>query len=79
MRRMFHYLTNQSGHLQYHSRAGNGQAGVRFLINRKWKDPITRVNRIRPRVAELVVCITYCYKHQIVQYMHQQHHIQKKT
>ena len=78
MRRMFHYLTNQSAHLRYHSRAGNDQVGVRFLINRKWKDPITRVNSIRPRVAELVVCITNCYKDKIVQYMHQQHHTQKK-
>ena len=79
MRRMFHYLTNQRGHLRYHSRAGNGQAGVHFLINRKWKDPIMRVNSIRHRVAELVVCMTNCYKYKIVQYMHQQHHTQKKT
>ena len=54
---MFHYLTKPN----------NGQAGVGFLINRKWKDHIVRVNSISPRVAELVLCITKWYKLKIVQ------------
>ena len=36
------FTTLQSGHLLYHSEANNGQAGVGFLINKKWKDNITR-------------------------------------
>ena len=32
------FTTLQSGHLLYHSKANNGQAGVGFLINKKWKD-----------------------------------------
>ena len=32
------FTTLQSGHLLYHSEANNGQAGVGFLINKKWKD-----------------------------------------
>ena len=60
------FTTLQSGHLLYHSKAKNGQAGVGFLISRKWKDHIVRVNSIRPRVAELVLCITKCYKLKIV-------------
>ena len=32
------FITLQSGHLLYHSNANIGQAGVGFLINRKWKD-----------------------------------------
>ena len=63
-RGMFHYLTKRP-----HTKAYNGQAGVGFLINRKWKDDnfIVRVNNISPRVAELVLCITKCYKLKIVQ------------
>ena len=52
----------QSGHLLRHSKANNGPAGVGFLINRKWKHHIVRVNNISPRVAELVLCITKGYK-----------------
>ena len=59
--------TLQSGHLLYHSKANNGQAGVGFLINRKWKDHIVRVNSISLRVAELVLCVTNHYKLKIVQ------------
>ena len=39
----------------------------RLLIKMKWKDHIVRVNSISPRVAELVLCITKCYKLNIVQ------------
>ena len=56
------FTTLQIGHLLYHSKANNGQAGVDFLINRRWN-----------------VCITKPYKLKIEQYMHQQHHTQKKT
>ena len=56
------FTTLQSGHLLYHSKGKNSQAGAGFLISRKWKDHIVRVNSIRPRVAELVLCITTCYK-----------------
>ena len=59
--------TLQSGHLLYLSKANKGQAGVGFLINRKWKDHIVRVNSISPRVAELVLCITKRYKLKLVQ------------
>ena len=58
------FTTLESGTL---SKANNGQAGVCFLINRKWKDHIVRVNSISPRVAELVLCITKHYKLKIVQ------------
>ena len=61
------FTTLQSGHLLYHSKANNGQAGVGFLINKKWKDNITRVNNISPIVAELVLCITTRYQLKIVQ------------
>ena len=61
------FTTLQSRHLLYHSKANNGQAGVDFLINRKWKGCIVRVNNIIPRVAELVLCITKRYKQKIVQ------------
>ena len=61
------FTTQQSGHLLYHSMANNGQAGVGFLLNKKWKDHIVRVNRISSRVAELVLCITKRYKLNIVQ------------
>ena len=61
------FITLQTGHLQYHYKASNGQAGVSLFINRKWKDHIVRVNSIRPRLAELVVYITKRYKLKIVQ------------
>ena len=61
------FTTLQSSHLYYHSKANNGQAGVTFLINRKWKDPIVKVNNISRSVAELVLFITKCYKLKIVQ------------
>ena len=38
-----------------------------FLINKKWKDNIPRVNNISPRVAELVLCLTKQYQLKIVQ------------
>ena len=49
------------------AKANNGQAGVDFLINKKWKDNITRVNNISPRLAELVLRITTRYQLKIVQ------------
>ena len=61
------FTTLQSGHLLYHSKASNGQAGVDFLINRKWKDHIVRINSISPNLAELVMCITKRYKLKTVQ------------
>ena len=74
------FTTLQSGHLLYHYKANNGYAGVGFLINRKWKYHIVRVNSSSPRVADLVLCITKRYKQNIVQvYMHQKHHTQMKT
>ena len=54
----------QSGH---HSRANNSQAGVGFLVNRKWKDRIVRVSNNSARVAELVLCIVKRYKPKVVQ------------
>ena len=56
----------RSGHLLYHSEANNGQAGVGFLVNKKWKDNIT-VSSGSSRVAELVLRITYTYQLKIVQ------------
>ena len=61
------FTTLQSGHFLCHSKANNSQAGVGFLINRKWKDHIVRVNSISHRVAELVLCITKRCKQKIVQ------------
>ncbi|MEG7522154.1 MAG: hypothetical protein M3H12_03525 [Chromatiales bacterium] len=60
------FTTLQSGHLLYHPSANNGKAGVGFLINKRWKDYIMRVNSISPRVAELVLCISKRYKLKIV-------------
>ena len=57
----------QSGHLLYHYEANNGQAGVGFLVNKTWKDNITRVSSGNSRVAELVIRITYRYQLKIVQ------------
>ena len=61
------FTTLQSGHLLYHSEAKNGQAGAGFLINKKWKDNITRVSYGSSRVAELVLRITDIYQLKIVQ------------
>ena len=63
------FITRQSGHLLYHSEANNGQAGVGFLVNKKWKDNITRVSSGNSRVAELEVelRITGRYQLKIVQ------------
>ena len=61
------FTTLQSGHLLYHSEANNGQAGEGSLINKKWKDNITRVSSGSSRVAELVLRITYRYQLKIVQ------------
>ena len=61
------FTTLQSGHLLYHSDANNGQAGVGFLVNKKWKDNITRVSSGNARVAELVLRITDRYQLKIVQ------------
>ena len=51
----------------YHSEANNGQAGVGFLVNTKWKDNITGVSSGNSRVAELVICVTDRYQLKIVQ------------
>ena len=39
------FTTLQSGHLLYHSEANHGQAGVGFLVKKKWKHNITRVSK----------------------------------
>ena len=59
------FTTLQSGHLLY--QANNGQSGVGFLVNKKWKDNITRVTSGNSRVVELVLRITDIYKLKIVQ------------
>ena len=61
------FTTLQHGHLLYHTEANNGQAGVDFLVNKKWKDNITRVSSGSSRVAELVLRITDIYQLKIVQ------------
>ena len=61
------FTTSQSGHLLYHYKANNGQAGVGFLINKKWKDHTVRVNSFRPKVAEIIMCVT---KHNKLKTMH---------
>ena len=61
------FTTLQSGHLLYHSEANNGQAGIGFPVNKKWKDNITRVSSGSSRVAELVVRVTHRYQLKIVQ------------
>ena len=61
------FTTLQSGHLLYHSEANSGQAGTGFLVNKKWKDNITRVSSERSSVAELVVRKTDEYQLKIVQ------------
>ena len=60
------FTTLQSGPPTMH-KSINGQSGVGFLINRKWKEHIVRVNNLSPRVAELVSCLTKRYKLKIVQ------------
>ena len=61
------FTTLQSGHLMYNSEANYGQAGVGFLVNKKWKDNITRIPSGRSGVAELVLRITDRYQLKIVQ------------
>ena len=61
------FTTFQTATYYYYSQATNGQAGVGFIINRKWKDHIGRVNSNIHRIAELVVCITKRYKLKIIQ------------
>ena len=61
------FTTLQSGHLLYHSEANNGQAGVGFVVNNKWKYNITRVSSGSSSVAELVIRITDRYQLKIVQ------------
>ena len=45
-------ITLQTSHLLYHSEANNGQAGVGFLVNMKWKYNMTRVSSGNSRVVE---------------------------
>ncbi len=61
------FTTLQSGHLLYHYETKNGQAGICFLVNKKWKDNVTRVSSGSHRVAELVVRITDRYQLKIIQ------------
>ena len=61
------FTTLQSGHMRYHSEANNGQAGVGFIVNKTWKDNITRVSSGSSRVVELVLLITDRYQLKIVQ------------
>ena len=61
------FTTLQSGHVLYHSEANNGQSGVGFLVNKKWKGNITRVSSVSSRVAELVLRIRDRYQLKIVQ------------
>ena len=61
------FTTLQSGHLLYHSKANNSEAGVGFLMKRKRKDHIVKVNSISHRVAECILCITKRYKLKLVQ------------
>ena len=70
------FTTLQSGHLLYHSEANNGQAGVGFLINKKWKDNITSVSSGNSRVAELVLRITDRYQLKINQSINQLFYLQ---
>ena len=61
------FTTLQSGHMLYHSEANNRQAGGGFLVNKTWKDNITRVSSGNSRVAELVLLITDISQLKIVQ------------
>ena len=65
------FTTLQSGHLLFHFEANNGQAGVGFLVNKKWKYSITRVYSGSSRVAELVIRITDRYQLKMFKYMRQ--------
>ena len=56
----------QSGHILNHSKANNGQAGVGFLITRKWKAHKVTVSSISGRVSDRVLCIIKRYKLNIV-------------
>ena len=69
------FTTFQSGHMLYHSEANNGQAGGGFLVNKTWKDNITRVSSGNSRVAELVLRITDISQ---LKYMRQRHLTQMK-
>ena len=69
------FTTLQSGHLLYHSEANNGQAGVGFLVNKIWKDNITRVSSGSSRVAELILRVTDRYQLKIVQVCMRQRHL----
>ena len=71
---MLHYLTKRSTTKPFH--AHSGPAGIGILINKTWKDNVVRVNSINPRVAELVLFITKCYKLEIV---HRQQNTQKNA
>ena len=42
------FTTLQTGHLLRHSKANSGQAGVGFLINRKWRDHNTEGKQHQP-------------------------------
>ena len=72
------FTTLQSGHLLYNSEANNGQAGVGFLVNKKWKDNITRKPSGSSRVAELVLRITGRYQLKSFKYRRQRHLTQMK-
>ena len=61
------FTTLQRGHLLYHAEANNWQAGVGFLVNKKWKDNITRVTSWNSRVAEIALRITDRTQLKIVQ------------
>ena len=56
----------QSGHILNHSKANNGQAGVGFLITRKWKAHKVTVSSISGRVSDRELCIIKRYKLNIV-------------
>ena len=74
------FTTLQSGHLLYHSEPNNGQAGEGFLVNKTWKDNITRVFFLNSIVAELVLPITDIYQLKIVQvYVPTTHHSDEET
>ena len=74
------FTTAQSGHLLYHSEANNRQSCVGFLVNKTWKDNLTRLSSRSSRVAELVLRITDKYQLKIVQeYAPTTSHSDKKT
>ena len=59
--------TLQSGHLLYHSEVNKEQAGVGFLVTKKWKYNMTRVTLGNSIVTEPVLRITDIYQLNIVQ------------